>query len=328
MSNNVFCSLDESSRNKLKNDLHDFYIPYRKTLNLPSIVTFGTEIEFKHPKYNDNYISGFMDFDNAARILLEDMNFDFNDWKIENEINNHIEVISPVLTDGKTTWQELDNVLTFLKNNGCYYSKECGAHIHIGKAIFNKNPLGWINFFKMWYVFEDFIFLFSNGEEYNTRQNANSKAKKISQICKNIINDYNSFSIIDSSYLSDVKIYCIRFTSGFNGVKYQTDLNTTVTNYTDNDKEKTIEFRNPNGTLNKVIWQNNVNFFAKLLLSCANENFDNEKLDYLYVNKSLASEFDLCDFVFDNDFDKLCFLRQYYKDFEENGMGYSKKFWK
>ena len=43
------------------------------------------------------------------------------------------------------------------------------------------------------------------------------------------------------------------------------------------DKSKTIEFRSSNGTLNEIIWQNNVNFFTKMLLSCASDNFDIEK---------------------------------------------------
>lgn len=47
----------------------------------------------------------------------------------------------------------------------------------------------------------------------------------------------------------------------------------------------TIEVRCPNGTVNPVIWQNNINFFAKLFLYCSGNNFDiefiNYKLDYL-----------------------------------------------
>lgn len=42
--------------------------------------------------------------------------------------------------------------------------------------------------------------------------------------------------------------------------------------------------------------------------------------------------FELCDLIFDNDFDKKCFLRQYYKDFDDSVksdlMIKSKPFWK
>lgn len=328
MLNTELSSLDDSSKNKLKNNLNDFYIPYRKILNLPSIVTFGTEIEFKHPKYNENYILNFIDANNAANVFMEELRFDYKNWEIENEDGNHLEAISPVLYDSKATWQEINNVLTFLKNNDCYYSGVCGAHIHMGKAIFNENTLGWLNFFKMWYIFENYIFKFTNGEEYNLRSSAKNKSNKVYNTCKKIINDFNSFSIIDASCLYSMKKNCIEFACEYSGNQYYVDLNTVVTNYNDNDVTKTIEFRSPNGTLNKIIWQNNINFFAKMLLSCANESFDKEKLEYLYNNKSLANEFDLCDLVFDNNLDKYCFLRQYYKDFENKNKGYSKKFYK
>jgi len=91
--------------------------------------------------------------------------------------------------------------------------------------------------------------------------------------------------------------------------------------------------------MNKVIWQNNINLICKILLSCSDENFDKELVNYLYRNCVLRNhnpksnlEFLLCDLVFDNDFDKFCFLRQYYKDFERpkrhDAYAKSKPFWK
>ena len=91
----------------------------------------------------------------------------------------------------------------------------------------------------------------------------------------------------------------------------------------------TIEFRCPNGTLNSVIWQNNVNFFTKLLLYCRSEKFNNDIVfqrkrinsneynsliyyDEIFLDQAL----ELCDMIFDNNLDKLYFLRQYLKSFE------------
>ena len=53
----------------MKENLEDFYIPYRKTLNLPKNVTFGLEVEFKMDPFNDSYKSNFIDEDNAARVF-------------------------------------------------------------------------------------------------------------------------------------------------------------------------------------------------------------------------------------------------------------------
>ena len=39
----------------MKENLEDFYIPYRKTLDLPKNVTFGLEVEFKMDPFNKFY---------------------------------------------------------------------------------------------------------------------------------------------------------------------------------------------------------------------------------------------------------------------------------
>lgn len=313
----------------MKENLEDFYIPYRKTLDLPKDVTFGLEVEFKMDQFNDSYKANFIDEDNAALTFMEELGYDYN-YDVECEINDHIELVSPVLTDSAKTWEELDNILTFIKNNDGYYSGKCGAHVHVGKNILNSNS-AWINFFKLWYIFEDDIFRFTNGENYKLRENGDYKAAKIVSVCKNIIKDYNVFKDIDISYLSSNKLVAVNFPSPLKCEDFSNLLKTN-SNPKANNILNTVEFRSPNGTINPVIWQNNVNFFTKLMLSCANENLDTVKLDYLYNSKSYATVDDLVSFVFNDELDKKCFLRQYYKDFDNPDFkisgAKSKPFWK
>lgn len=311
------------------NNLKGFYIPYRKTLNLPKDVTFGLEVEFKMDLFDEAYKLNFMDEDNAALTFMKELGYDYS-YEVEYEINNHIELVSPVLTDNDKTWEELDSILTFIKNNDGYYSGMCGAHIHVGKNILNSNS-AWLNFFKLWYIFEDDIFRFTNGENYKLRENGSSKSGKIDSICKNIIKNYNTLKDIDISYLSSNKFVAVNFPS-----LLKCDNSSSLLKVNGNPKANnilnTVEFRSPNGTINPVIWQENVNFFTKFMLSCANENLDTEKLEYLYNNKYLATIDDLACFIFKDEFDKKCFLRQYYKDFDNPDFkirgAKSKPFWK
>lgn len=331
MSTTLLSSLSDTSKERLIHELKDFYIPYRDSLDLPSYVTFGCEIEFKMLGYDDLYKLNFVDENNAATYFLKEQGYDYN-YEVEDEVNDHIELISPVLTDSKDTWDELENILEFIKNNdgnvicknGIYELPSCGSHIHVGKNMFNDNSTAWLNFFKLWYLYEDIIFKFTNGEYYKLRPSAKNKACKINNICMKILNDYSFFNQIDISYLINNKINCINFN--------QANITRRIINPFENNKANTIEFRNPNGSLNKVIWQNNVNFFTKILCSISSTNFDVEKLNYLFLNRSEISEFSLCDLVFNEDFDKYCFLRQYYKDFgDSNKKEYkfkSKPFWK
>ena len=311
----------------MKEKLEDFYIPYRKTLDLPKDVTFGLEVEFKMDQFNDSYKANFIDEDNAARAFMMELGYDYN-YDVECEVNNHIELVSPVLTDSTKTWEELDNILTFIKNNDGYYSGKCGAHVHVGKNILNSNS-AWINFFKLWYVFEDDIFRFTNGENYKLRENGDYKAGKIDNICKRIIKGYNMFK--DISYLSSNKFAAVNFPSPLKCEDFSNLLKIN-SNPKANNILNTVEFRSPNGTINPVIWQENVNFFTKFMLSCANKKLDTEKLDYLCNNKYLATIDDLVSFVFKDEFDKKCFLRQYYKDFDNPDFkirgAKSKPFWK
>ena len=101
------------------NNLKGFYIPYRKTLNLPKDVTFGLEVEFKMDLFDDSYKLNFIDEDNAALTFMKELGYDYT-YEVEYEINNHIELVSPVLTDNAKTWEELDSILTFIKNQSIF----------------------------------------------------------------------------------------------------------------------------------------------------------------------------------------------------------------
>ena len=313
-------------KNINNNELKDFYIPYRKTLNLPKNVTFGFEIEFKMNGFNDLYKSNFKNENNAALTYLKEKGYDYT-YKVVSEINNHIELVSPVLTDKRKTWKELNDILSFIKNNRGYYSGLCGAHIHVGKNILNPNSDSWLNFFRIWYVFENHITVFTNGENYKLRKNGKFKARSVNAICEEIIREYEKNKYINFSLLTNDKRNSINFPYKDLYCTSEEILKS-VKHIKENDKCKTIEFRKPNGTLNNIIWQNNTNFFTKLMLACKDKKIDTEKLKYLCDNKNKATEYDLCDLIFNNEFDKKCFLRQYYKDFNKTQTSRSTPFWR
>lgn len=314
------------NKEQLVHELKDFYIPYRDSLELPLDATFGLEIEFKMPGYDWAYRNDFSHQTEAVLTFMKENNYN-NIWDVYPEENDHIEIVSPVLTDKIKTWKNLDNVLKNIKENGAYYSGECGAHIHVGRHLLGDDINSWLIFFKTWSIFEDIIFKFTNGESYSKRINFDDRSKSVRELFIDLIDRYTTSNGNKKSLILDKK-YCINIEQ-----TYVDDMATPNEKYI-NDIKNTIEFRSPNGTLNKIIWQNNINFFTKLLLSCSNSNFDKEKIDYLYkdINRKEADVFMLSDLIFNNDFDKYCFLRQYYKDFDEsNEKKYnfkSKPFWK
>lgn len=289
-------------------------------------------------RYTQEYILEKMDngSPNALKELMLEIGYP-NIWSYVHEHLTQIEIISDVLTDDEKTWQTLENVLNFLIENGAYTKPISGGHIHVGKQILKEEPLFWANFLMLWQIFENYIIKFTNGENYFSRDLKFAGADFCSGKLKKLINDIKNECYDKKLDLLSDKVYSLNFSND--------TIGELIFEYGDkeNDKANTIEVRCPNGTLNKVVWQNNVNFICKMLLSCASSNFDYEYLNYLYkkyptgykgvsLNINNYLEFALCDLVFDNEFDKLCFLRQYYKDFNEpkqkDVLLKSKPFWK
>lgn len=331
MGTTMISSLSFLDKETLSHDLKDFYIPYRDSLDLPKDSTFGIEIEFKMPGFDNRYVSNFIDCDCAAESFMKENNYN-NIWDVCYEEQDHIEIVSDVLTDKKRTWDDLNNVLNNIKENGAYYSGACGAHVHVGRHLLGCNVKSWLTFFKTWSIFEDIIFKFTNGEHHNIRSNFYNRSKSVRELFMDLIDRYRTSNGDRDSLLLD-KTRCINIEQTY------VSMMAVANDKFNNEKENTIEFRCPNGTLNQIIWQNNINFFTKLMLACSSDNYDFELVDYIYERIDNLNDlykddlaFILPDLIFNNDFDKYCFLRQYYKDFDEpkdkDPLLLSKPFWK
>ncbi len=337
MSTTILSSLSKDSKERLVKDLKDFYIPYRNNLDLPSDATFGCEIEFNMPGYNYQYIQKLHKegYNDPAKEFLISIGYP-KIWRVDKELPYQFEVISDVLCDEAKTWAELENVLKFYLDHDAYTGMDSGAHVHVGKQLLKQNPDYWCTFFKLWSIFEKEIVSFSNGETYYERLGfhdcSDYSKERLKDVIHNIeIKNYNE----KIAFLND-KVYSINFSSKDKRIN---DLFSSKLNFKDFDVDNTIEIRCPNGTLNKVVWQNNINFFIKMIMSCSNGEKNKELIDYLYKKIVLNEDYGnhekvlvLCDIVFNNDLDKFCFLRQYYKDFnepkEQDPSIKSKRFWK
>ena len=91
-------------------------------------------------------------------------------------------------------------------------------------------------------------------------------------------------------------------------------------------KHNTIEFRAANGTIDPVIWQNNLNMLMNVLMYSKSSKYNldiienrriNTEYKYeLYDEIYLEQALEFCDLVFNNNYDKVYFLKQYLKSFE------------
>ena len=285
--------------------IDECYIELRNTLYLDKNITFGVELEFENAMY-----------ERIVRKLDEE--FIDGSWQIEKDesLNNGIEIITPILTDNEITWKKLDNVCTIV-NPYASVLENSGCHIHIGSQILGNKKESWLNFIKLWSIYENIIFRFSYGKFLTARPSIKDYASPIGKV---LWKDYKKLKF------SNVSLEKI-----INTISHKRCQAVNFDNVSSFDFENgnTIEFRCVNGSLSSEICQNNVNFFAKLLLYSSNPLFDDDILekrrrinkdkfyglkwyDEIYLEQAL----ELCDMIFDNNLDKIYFLRQYLKSFE------------
>lgn len=296
--------------------LKRYYLELRKKLNIDDKVTFGTEIEFEESYRDLIELAIYCEFSQSGWIVKDD-----------GSLLNGGEVVSPILRNTEQSWIDLSRICNIVSNNAKVL-ENTSAHIHIGMQILGNNTKYWINFAKLWSAYENIIFRFLYGEYLSHRPEIEKYAKPIS---KELIKkeaqlkrkeDELSYYLFKALDPDDDRRKSINFT------------NISATKIYDYDRvvnKNTIEFRSPNGTFNPIIWQNNINLLVHLLEYAKSSNFNeeliNKRIDYIkgkeipsnlykYSQINIEQAIELADLIFNNNLDKIYFLRQYIKSGE------------
>ena len=304
--NLIFTKFNKDDLIYLFNELKNFYLTYRDTLNLPNDLTFGTELEY------DYMYRGLCD-----NFLANNL---FN-WtsKTDKSLMFGGEVTSPILTDNEKSWNELKLICDFLTKKHANMRLNAGGHIHIGAKILDNNIDAWKTFLKLYMCYEHILFRFGYGDKVNGRRNIDIYSRKCAdKLYDNLKYIEQSKSLEDLHYSLDDK----------NGRMYSLNFNHIRFNENYNYRFHTIEFRFPNASNNEIIWQNNINAFSKMILASINGNINNDFLNYKlneifeerndlkYNLMILEDVLEFVDLIFNNNLDKMYFLRQYFKNFE------------
>lgn len=304
-------TLSHNELNDLLEYLKTYKLQYKNKVNLPENLTFGIEIEGVG-KWFDSFSEKISD----------------EGWKIADDISlldAGDEAISPILRNEPKSWGSIKYMCELLKNNGIYISDRCAGHIHYGHdGLIDEDSEKLFNIMKLWAAYESVIYKYSAGNFATLRDSiweyAKPYAKHIKKLVENMGN--NEFDYKTMIYLiCKGRHYGVNIENLWNAFASK-NLPTTVNN--------TIEVRVPNGTLNPVIWQNNIRFFGNLFTCATEAKFDDERIKYIiqklpfseynvnrksdfsfykHINLPLALE--LADTIFTDDDDKYSFLAQY-----------------
>jgi len=309
--NDMLSRLRGNDLEEALNEVDKFFLEYRDTLNLYEYVTFGVEIEFE---------GIFQDL--VEMFMLKNCEV-FSKWIIKPDDSLTIggEINSPIMTDKKEYWQALKKICEYLKKRNAITSNHAGGHIHAGKEILGTDVEAWRVFLKTYTLYENVLFRFFYGDKISARKGTLYYASPIRDILMHQMNDIKNAIEID-----DI-IKVISCWRKYRAVNFQ---NTKI--LSDVKYRNTIEFRCPNATVNHIIWQNNINAITKLLTSARLHMIDEEFIDYkiaknnpkfegneyLYNAIDLKSALEFVDVIFDNNYDKTLFLKQYLKNYQDN----------
>lgn len=291
-------------------ETENYLLEYRDILNLPSNITFGVELEYE----------GIM-----RSITNKFIEKNLREWhsKGDGSLSSGGEITSPVMTDEIRYWQELKKVCNHLSKRNADTYHNAGGHIHLGACALGEDVEAWKHFLKLYTAYEGVIFRFIYGDKISGRRKLFKYAPPIAD---SIHRGMNSINRAES--ISDIH-WALPTSDRYSALNF---CNVDFYNQGARYKKNTLEFRSPNATTNAVIWQNNINAFAKMLVASRTKVMDEDFLDYkleheylpfsgneyLYNDVNLKNVLEFVDLVFDNNLDKIYFLRQYLKNFQEN----------
>lgn len=314
LGNDMFSNLKGMDLQDLIICIEGFYLTYRESLGLPEEVSFGTEIEYEDvfPTLVSLYAKKFLKkWDNGTDGSLSVISG---------------EIVSPIMHDNKESWNELKRICHFLKAFNADTFRKAGGHVHVGAHILGKDIEAWKTFLKLYACYENVLYRFGFGDKATPRKSLEYYA---GFIANSILHMLDHLEFLDEAKTSDEKIELfienLAHYERYNGINFD---NLLINNIEERYGKNTLEFRFPNATIEEVVWQNNINTFAKMMLACRNKMVDSDFLEYCvqhfeaslvklsyYREVDLKKALEFVDLVFDKNIDKVYFLRQYFKSF-------------
>ena len=253
-SNDMISKMSESDLKQFITLLNRYYLVLRDKLGFSDDISFGLEIEFEnasryhidHELYTNMRGSGYV-------TVCDD------------SLDDGGEISTPVLYNRVETWKTVSDVCGIV-SKWAEIGKNSGGHIHVGAHILGNDSQSWLNFMRLWSVYEYIIYRFANGEFLTSRPSMEEYASPIARCMWLDAKKLEKKNLSLSMLLDYLSSYYGNDAVEFEHVKKH--------NSGEFRNGNTIEFRCPNGTLDPVIWQNNLNLFVNMLLYAKSREYD------------------------------------------------------
>lgn len=311
--NDQFSKLRGIDLQELIVQIQNYLLDYRSSLNLPLDTSFGIGI-------------GYSGLDpQKTRKHLKKQGLDWNsDYSYAGMI------FSKELSDTKKSWEEIQTISEYLKKKHTKPHPYHGCIIQVDTGILGKDIDAWRRFCKLYTIYEDILFRFGYGEKINARKTILKDAQPLADFL------YEDLGVINSktevlSLIYPLQSYHIENAINFKSINFYSDSFKAYYEDFYEELANVINFKSPNCTTDPIIIQNYINAYTKLVMAASKETIDEDLLDFkLQTDRSsyknqpydydlikLQKALEFVDLVFDNNLDKVYFLRQYFKDFME-----------
>jgi len=272
----------------LSYNLRNHPLSYRNTLTIPQNIKFGLELEID--KINPELVYKLVKKEFGEKWIIKE---DRSLTRGENA-----EIIPPVFTNTKQTWILLKRLSILLEKLNPTYDN-CSFQINFDED-FLPTQKDKIIFLKLYAMYEDIIYRFSQGEDHEYRDTIEIYAYPIINNLKTLLQYADDDFLLES--FQNNKRYGLSFK---------------------NNPKKLIEFRSPNMTNNPILWQNYITFFYYLLDFASKKDYSLREIDkyieefnkaYLLDNYSLEKKekaISLTKKIFPHKIDQIYFLHQY-----------------
>lgn len=271
----------------LDSQLQNNPLEYRSILTIPPKINFGLELELEGVNIGDVHRAVNTELGNNWIIKVDD----------SLEKGKNAEIVTPVFQNRKQTWIILKKLGTLLEKLNPTYDN-CSFQINFDGTLL-PNLDDRIRFIKLFAMYEDIIYRFSQGEDGKYRESLETYAYPIILALKSC-QGYGKDTIHD--FFSDNKRY---------GLVFKTQ------------KKNLIEFRTPNMTSNPILWQNYITTFYYLMKFATSKKYPKKEIDE-YIDKFMSlylleryehlrtdKALKLSSMIFPNKQDQLYFMHQY-----------------
>lgn len=326
---------------------------FRYSINLPSNITFGNEIEVNGISFSE--ANEMVDFFNMDHCLTSEYCFDTTE-----DISVDSEIVTPIMFDNIEYWNNFQHMYDLINSYGARIGDNTSSHVHLGTHCL-KSIRDLSLFIKTLVVFEPIIFKFGYGYGDKPRSYIIAKGnfsiysmfmtpKRVIDFCNildksnltrdEFIEGFNNFINEDFHY---------RPVFNFNGINYEKYFNSDF-GFEYNDLDH-MEVRCFNGTLDAEIAQNNISLVSHVLSAVCEGLIDEDYINREYLKYSMNTyNFDcyravldastevpyynailksfnnvdmdkaikLADMIFYDDINKYYFLKQYLKLFNSS----------